>query len=57
MSKWYWVLVPNFLNRKIISTNSVPTFGVLGNGSLPVFTFIYQYCNRYFRYQCRFGIG
>ncbi|KAJ0865873.1 hypothetical protein HanRHA438_Chr12g0545391 [Helianthus annuus] len=26
-------------------------------GSLPFFTFIYRYRNRYFRYQCRFCIG
>ncbi|MFS7941470.1 hypothetical protein Hanom_Chr06g00476631 [Helianthus anomalus] len=37
----FWVPVPNLPNRKILSTNSVPTFGVPGTGSLPFFTFIY----------------
>ncbi|MFS8032866.1 hypothetical protein Hanom_Chr17g01562721 [Helianthus anomalus] len=57
MSKLFWVPVPNLPNRKILSTNSIPTFGVPGTGSPSFFTFIYQYCNRYFRYQYRFCIG
>ncbi|KAJ0615970.1 hypothetical protein HanRHA438_Chr02g0084281 [Helianthus annuus] len=35
MSKLFWVPVPNFSNRNILSTNSIPTFGVPGTGSLP----------------------
>ncbi|KAJ0470445.1 hypothetical protein HanRHA438_Chr14g0673631 [Helianthus annuus] len=46
-----------FIEPKILSTNSVPTFGVPGTGSLPFFTFMYRYRNRYFRYQYRLCIG
>ncbi|KAJ0566965.1 hypothetical protein HanIR_Chr06g0279441 [Helianthus annuus] len=56
MSKLFWVPVPNLPNQKILSTNSVPTFGVPGTGSLPFFTFIYRYRNRYFWYRYRFCI-
>ncbi|KAJ0921564.1 hypothetical protein HanPSC8_Chr05g0193011 [Helianthus annuus] len=57
MSKLVWVPVPNLPNRKILSTNSVPTFDVPVTGSLPFFTILYRYRNRYFRYQYRLCIG
>ncbi|MFS7982946.1 hypothetical protein Hanom_Chr11g00968731 [Helianthus anomalus] len=57
MSKLFWVPVPNLPNRKILNTNSVPTFGVPGTSSLLFFTFVYRYPNQYFRYQYRFCIG